>query len=83
MLPFVSKTIPEPRPSDVSIWTTEGDTRWKTSTKLFCSAAAAGRAACELEVARPEAKPTSIATQAETTRMASGSLIRVMPSLYP
>src|SRR3954468_5062637 len=83
MLPFVSKMIPEPRPSGVSIWTNDGDTLWKTLTKLFCSAAAAGSAACDLEVARPDAKPTSTATHAETTRMTRASLSRFMPVVLP
>src|SRR3954470_23758388 len=83
MLPFVSKTIPEPRPSGVSIWTTDGDTSWKTLTKLFCSAMAAGSEACDLGVERLVAKPTSMATPADTTRMTRESLIRFMPPLLP
>ena len=84
MSPFVSNTIPEPRPPLVSIWTTDGDTRLNTLTNAACSSDAAEvEAAGPVVAARLEANPTPPATHNETAAMRSGTLSRFMPLFYP
>ncbi len=90
--PFESKTMPEPSPAGVRIWTTDGDTCRKTVTYAFCRLATPGgtlsagaeERAREVGVEGPEelarvvVKPTSAPTTSDAARTTSAARKRVM-----